>query len=129
MRRDQALREALEIAQHDQIRMALVATPYSGEPELEQHGYHPLRACSIFEHEPILAILEPCGRVAHRLEAWGCYVWMEGHSLVACELGDYERGDEEQAAVEVSAPESQAFLDDVNQVLGTEFEFDQFAGR
>jgi aminopeptidase N len=69
---------------------------------------------------------------AAKLEKWGLYVWTitepDQTYLQACEIGDYERGDFE-STVDVTAPGSQAFLDDVNAALGTSFRLDQFAGR
>lgn len=62
------------------------------------------------------------------LDAFGCYVWLEDGALLACEKGEFETSGDEYA-VEVSAPESQAFLDAVNVNLGTSFVMSEFAGR
>ena len=67
---------------------------------------------------------------AVKLEAFGCYVWLEEcGSLSACEIGDFESANWSAQAVDVTAPEDQAFLDEVNRVLGSDFRLDQFAGR
>lgn len=74
----------------------------------------------------------PPDSIAHKLEKWGCYVWTitepDRTYLQACEINDYECGAFE-STVDVTAPEGQEFLDDVNAALGTDFKFDQFAGR
>lgn len=67
---------------------------------------------------------------ASRLDAYGCYVWLEDGSLICSEIGEFEtHGKDTDYAVEVTAPESQDFLDAVNRQLGTDFRFSQFAGR
>lgn len=69
---------------------------------------------------------------AVKLDRWGCYVWLsrwKGRTyLMNAEQGDYENGSEE-AFSEVTAPDSQEFLDAVNLHFGTDFRMDQFAGR
>ena len=64
-----------------------------------------------------------------KLEAFGCYVWLVEGGLIACEINDYEPAGDDTYAVDVSAPESQEFLDAVNAALGTTFQMDQFEGR
>lgn len=67
---------------------------------------------------------------AHKLDGFGCYVWLEDGTLICSEIGEFEEhGTDTEYAVEVTAPEGQGFLDAVNAVLGSEFRFDQFAGR
>ena len=64
-----------------------------------------------------------------KLEAFGCYVWLSDGNLIACDSRDYEKGGADFCAVDVSAPDSQKFLDAVNAALGTAFRMDQFSGR
>lgn len=66
----------------------------------------------------------------------GCVVWIEGGSLFGCERNSYhaaggsaETAIETGVAFELTAPENQAFLDLINDGLGTSFSFDDFAGR
>lgn len=67
---------------------------------------------------------------AKKLEAFGCYVWLEGQTLFCSELGEFEEyGKEANSTGEVTAPEGQAFLDAVNELLDTAFKFEHFAGR
>ena len=68
-------------------------------------------------------------RQAKKLEKWGVFVWVDRGSLMACEIADYDPKSFEGNEVDVTAPESQNFLDDVNKALGTYFKLDQFAGR
>jgi hypothetical protein len=71
------------------------------------------------------------------LDDFGCVAWIETHRksayagvLMTQDRGDYdEYGKNFDEAVEVTAPESQAFLDAVNAKLGTDFKMDEFAGR
>ena len=63
-----------------------------------------------------------------RLDEWGCVVWVDNgvlyssviHADDSVNYGDYG---------EVTAPESQIFLDAVNGWLGTSFRYDEFPGR
>jgi len=71
-----------------------------------------------------------------RLPQYGCVVWVEDGTLYDCEANTFEEaGGTVQSAIdagqggEVTAPESQAFLDRVNFHLGTDFQYDNFAGR
>jgi superoxide dismutase len=88
-----------------------------------------------------------------KLEAFGCYVWVEGGRLYECEINTFEAGadadvcercnrtraqshtghvfwwDGIEPGGEVTAPASQAFLDAVNETFGSEFKLEQFAGR
>jgi hypothetical protein len=70
---------------------------------------------------------DPHPRVV-KLDRWGVYVWIDG-GLIACDVAEYDAGRRDECAVDVSAPESQAFLDDVNRALGTSYRFEEFAGR
>ena len=68
------------------------------------------------------------------LPEFGCYAWVEYWKerwcLFACEIGDYQEGGRESEGIcDVTAPESQEFLDAVNEHLGTTFQMDEFAGR
>ena len=83
-----------------------------------------------------------------RIDKYGCFVWLietnysvkPGHKyLLSCEINDFERAYHEdmtlndlinlETTVDVSAPESQDFLDAVNSHFGTKFTLDQFSGR
>lgn len=69
-----------------------------------------------------------CG--AEALHDYGCYVWLVDGTLFCVESNDFARsGTADEVACEVTAPESQGFLDAVNEALGTDFRLDQFAGR
>ena len=48
--------------------------------------------------------------------------------MIGCEIGDFEAGSRE-SEYDLTAPESQAFLDDVNAALGTRYRFEEFPGR
>jgi hypothetical protein len=78
------------------------------------------------------------GRDYLRLEPWGCVVWLEGEhpgTLFGWELGEFDCAmaagefDPTDMAYEISAPDSQEFLDAVNAHFGTAYQFDEFAGR
>lgn len=71
-----------------------------------------------------------------KLPGFGCVVWVQDGALYNCEWNTFnEAGGTVQAAIdadeygEVTAPQSQAFLDRVNFFLGTDFRFENFAGR
>ena len=71
-----------------------------------------------------------------KLPQYGCVVWVQDGTLFDCEANTFAAaGGTVQAAIdageygEVTAPQSQAFLDRVNFHLGTEFLFENFAGR
>ncbi len=71
-----------------------------------------------------------------RLPQFGCVVWVQDGALYDCELNSFdEAGGTVQAAIdagqygEVTAPQSQRFLDRINFHLGTDFLYDSFAGR
>ena len=65
-----------------------------------------------------------------KLDGFGCCVWLEDGTLICSEIGEFEEhGTSSEYAVEVTAPEGQGFLDAVNEAFGTDFRFDQFAGR
>jgi hypothetical protein len=71
-----------------------------------------------------------------KLPQYGCVVWVDDGTLYDCEANTFaEAGGTVQGAIfadeygEVTAPQSQAFLDRVNFHLGTDFKMDEFAGR
>lgn len=65
-----------------------------------------------------------------RLLGFGCLAWIDGVALYTCSETTIGRVLDDRAQwVEVTAPGSQAFLDEVNVSLGTSFELNQFAGR
>ena len=69
---------------------------------------------------------------ARYVKGYGCYVWVgEEGGLMGCEKGEFEDygGRESEYVYELSAPESQKFLDVVNELLGTSFRYEEFAGR
>jgi len=67
---------------------------------------------------------------AVRLNPWGCFVWLVDDTLFYAEINDFIKyGQDDEVAGEVTAPESQDFLNAVNYALGSDFRFDQFAGR
>ena len=64
------------------------------------------------------------------LEDYGCVVWVDDETLFSTEIGDFQlHGTDLVYAGEVTAPESQHFLDSVNAEFDTDFYLDQFAGR
>lgn len=66
------------------------------------------------------------------LPAFGCVVWLDDGTLYTMEANTFREGGYDinyRDGVEVTAPESQAFLDAVNDRYATSFELDQFAGR
>lgn len=68
------------------------------------------------------------------LDKFGCAVRIAGESLSlqTCPLvveGGLENGGAEECWSEVSAPDSQEFLDAVNKVFGTNFTMADFPGR
>lgn len=68
------------------------------------------------------------------LEQYGCAVRVAGESLSlqTCPLvveGGLESGGAEACWSEVSAPDSQGFLDAANKALGTNFTMQDFPGR
>ena len=68
------------------------------------------------------------------LEQYGCAVRVAGKSLSlqTCSLvveGGLEGGGREEYWGEVSAPDSQNFLDAANKALGTNFTMQDFPGR
>ena len=70
-----------------------------------------------------------CAKVV-RLDAYGCYVWLSDGALFDAEINDFIKyGQDWEVAVEITAPENQDFLDAVNEVLGSDFRYEQFAGR
>lgn len=66
------------------------------------------------------------------LPDYGCVVWVDDETLYSMEARTFRRCGHivnYDDAVEITAPHSQEFLDDVNGNLGTSFQFDEFAGR
>ena len=64
------------------------------------------------------------------LEDFGCVVWLNENTIFSAEIGEFElHGTDPYYAVEVTAPDSQYFLDSVNAHFDTEFYLDHFAGR
>ena len=69
----------------------------------------------------------------------GCVVWFNGARtarwLMVCEVIDfYAAGGVEEATrmdltCDLTAPEDQAFLDQINEAFGSDLRFDDFAGR
>lgn len=60
MTREQAVKEATEIAQNDGVRMAVTFNEYDEAPcESEKFGYFPAAAASIFKHEKVVEVIEP----------------------------------------------------------------------
>ncbi len=69
------------------------------------------------------------GQCAVLLEEFGCYAWREDGALFSSEVGEFDEfGFDLDHAVEVTAPEGE-FLDAVNEIFGTDYRLDQFAGR
>ena len=67
-----------------------------------------------------------------KMDDYGAYVTVEGGTLLSAAMredGSPEMDSGSIAWSEVSAPESQDFLDAVNGLFGTDFKMDQFAGR
>lgn len=63
------------------------------------------------------------------LEEFGCYAWREDGTLFTTEIGEFDKfGFDPEYAVEVTAPQED-FLFAVNEIFGTDFRLDQFAGR
>jgi hypothetical protein len=60
---------------------------------------------------------------------WGVAAWLDlDGALLVVELGDYRKTGLKES-VDVCAPASQEFLDEVNQAFGTTFQMADFAGR
>ena len=70
------------------------------------------------------------------LPAFGCFVWIDtwqGRTVLRCESmmadGSWPAFDPDNFATDVTAPESQEFLDACNAAFGISFQLDQFSGR
>ncbi len=64
---------------------------------------------------------------AVRFESRGCFVRViDGALFASAMLAD---GTKDADECEVTAPESQEFLDEVNAEFGTSYKFEEFAGR
>ena len=62
MTREQATKEAREIADEDGVLMCVTYNVYSEEPDREErYGYHPAAAQHIFMYETVLETIEPEG--------------------------------------------------------------------
>lgn len=59
--REAATNEAREIANKDNIVMAVIFNPYheSAESDDEKYGYHPLAALPIFHHHKLIETVHP----------------------------------------------------------------------
>jgi len=56
----------------------------------------------------------------------GCFYWLRGGTLFGVADGDSISGDQ---VFEVTAPESQDFLDEIGEQMGKTFKMEDFAGR
>ncbi len=66
------------------------------------------------------------------LPEFGCVVWLDGETLYTMEANTFREGGYDinyRDGVEVTAPQSQAFLDAVNDRYATSYYMAQFAGR
>jgi hypothetical protein len=60
MTREQAVKEATQIARDDGVRMAVTFNQYDEEPnDREKFGYFPAAAASIFKLDKIVEVIEP----------------------------------------------------------------------
>jgi len=64
-----------------------------------------------------------------KLENFGCYVLVDESVLCAAPILDPPSKDTPVSWGEVTAPQSQEFLDTVNSLFGTNFKMTDFAGR
>jgi len=56
----------------------------------------------------------------------GCFWWLEDGTVMGCPVGEPYPEDH---TFELTAPDSQEFLDELNKRLGTNHKMDDFAGR
>lgn len=67
------------------------------------------------------------------LEKFGCYVWVDDGALLYCPMTPNGLPDTDENGIwnwgEVTAPQSQEFLDEVNVCFATAFKMDGFPGR
>lgn len=62
MTREQATKEATEIAERDGIHMVVTFNPYADNPdETQNYGYFPSDASGIFKYEKVLETIQPGG--------------------------------------------------------------------
>lgn len=73
---------------------------------------------------------------AIEFKEFGEYYWLDDGALISCEINtfdalgrDTDEAEKQLAGGEITAPESQEFLDVINEVFGTDFKYDDFAGR
>lgn len=61
MTREQATREARQIAESDRIEMVVTFNPYTDESvdDAEKYGFFPARAKHIFRHEEVIETIKP----------------------------------------------------------------------
>ena len=65
-----------------------------------------------------------------KVKEFGCYVWLDGESLMECEINTFEEAlTRVMDCGEITAPDSQKFLDIANSHFGTTFQMNEFAGR
>jgi len=65
---------------------------------------------------------------AHEIEELGAVFWLENEHLMTCAVRADGEPDIDNIG-EVTAPESQEALDLINNKLGTNFRYENFAGR
>lgn len=63
------------------------------------------------------------------LEEFGCFVKVDGDSIMSVPMLANGKRDSDDQISEVTAPESQKFLDAVNKAFQTSFRMSQFSGR
>lgn len=80
-----------------------------------------------FAHEGVRP--EPWGAGWVELPEFGCAVRLDDGALVEVPLLSKGGIDYDTYPIEVSAPETQAYIDAVNEALGTSFKLDEFSGR
>ena len=80
--------------------------------------------------------MDKSNRIARELPEFGAHVWIDEGTLMICESNTFADCGGTVAGVyanemhgEVTAPESQIFLDSVNKEFGTTFAIDEFSGR
>ncbi len=141
MNREQATNEAKAIARRDGVTMAVTFEPYMEElDEAQKYGFMPLEATHIFKYEKTVETIRPPGeyesRRAVEFESFGSVFWLEDGTLMGVETNTYndaggtiEACDAAGLTGDITAPESQEFLDVINAVFGTSFKFEEFAGR
>jgi len=73
---------------------------------------------------------------AIEFKEFGEFYWLDDGALIGCEINtfdalgrDINEAERQLAGGEITAPQSQEFLDSINEVFGTSFKFEEFAGR